>query len=312
MKINEITNERITRPGDDTDPSFWQRVTNLFKSNSLGTDDRKSRRNKLDDIESRRAEKIRNRNKQDTDIRQRNKVKGAEADQLLHNRHRERDSVEDDIADAIAQDKFGKDHHELDNQDRKNVINTARHLANDLEAYPDLLDDPDYQSDFKKKYPQGLVPHWGKNLDGTDAKTIYHYRNGGEGPNPQYKHPAFKTNYQFDEPGYELNIQKRDRQDNHYTRSQVAKDNNIQFEPRQDIYNLATSQANKERDGRIATGKANIKNIEIKRKLNKATTATPAPVATPTPTPQPVATAPAPTPTIDNTQKKFARDVIKK
>ena len=80
-------------------------------------------------------------------------------------------------------------------------------------------------------------------------------------------------------------------QDQYYTRSQVAKDNNIQFQPRQDIYNLNTSQANKERDERIATGKSNIKNIEIKRKLNKATGNT-------TDT------------TTGNTQKKFARDIM--
>jgi len=288
MKIDDIINERITRPGDDTDPSLWQRIKGLFKSNPLGTDDRKSRRNKLDDIETRRAQKIRKRNKQDTDIRQQNKIKGLEVDQLQRDRYRERDAVEDNIADIIAQKKFGKDHHELDDLDRRNVIMTARHLANDLEAYPDLLDDPDYQSDFKKKFPQGLVPHWGKNLDGTDAKDYYHSRNGGNGPRPEYKHPAFKTMYQYDEPGYDENLQKRTMQDQYYTRSQVAKDNNIQFQPRQDIYNLNTSQANKERDERIATGKSNIKNIEIKRKLNKATTDTPT----------------------DSTQKKFARDIM--
>ena len=288
MKIDDIINERITRPGDDTDPSLWQRIKGLFKSNPLGTDDRKSRRNKLDDIETRRAQKIRKRNKQDTDIRQQNKIKGLEVDQLQRDRYRERDAVEDNIADIIAQEKFGKDHHELDDLDRRNVIMTARYLANDLEAYPDLLDDPDYQSDFKKKYPQGLVPHWGKNLDGTDAKDYYHSRNGGNGPRPEYKHPAFKTMYQYDEPGYDENLQKRTMQDQYYTRSQVAKDNNIQFQPRQDIYNLNTSQANKERDERIATGKSNIKNIEIKRKLNKATTDTPT----------------------DSTQKKFARDIM--
>ena len=291
MKIDDIINERITRPGDDTDPSLWQRIKGLFKSNPLGTDDRKSRRNKLDDIETRRAQKIRKRNKQDTDIRQQHKIKGLEVDQLQRDRYRERDAIEDNIADIIAQKKFGKDHHELDDLDRRNVIMTARHLANDLEAYPDLLDDPDYQSDFKKKYPQGLVPHWGKNLDGTDAKDYYHSRNGGNGPRPEYKHPAFKTIYQFDEPGYDQNLQKRTMQDQYYTRSQVAKDNNIQFQPRQDIYNLNTSQANKERDERIATGKSNIKNIEIKRKLNKATGNT-----TDTPT--------------DSTQKKFARDIM--
>jgi hypothetical protein len=291
MKIDDIINERITRPGDDTDPSLWQRIKGLFKSNPLGTDDRKSRRNKLDDIETRRAQKIRKRNKQDTDIRQQHKIKGLEVDQLQRDRYRERDAIEDNIADIIAQKKFGKDHHELDDLDRRNVIMTARHLANDLEAYPDLLDDPDYQSDFKKKYPQGLVPHWGKNLDGTDAKDYYHSRNGGNGPRPEYKHPAFKTMYQYDEPGYDENLQKRTMQDQYYTRSQVAKDNNIQFQPRQDIYNLNTSQANKERDERIATGKSNIKNIEIKRKLNKATGNT-----TDTPT--------------DSTQKKFARDIM--
>jgi hypothetical protein len=291
MKIDDIINERITRPGDDTDPSLWQRIKGLFKSNPLGTDDRKSRRNKLDDIETRRAQKIRKRNKQDTDIRQQHKIKGLEVDQLQRDRYRERDAIEDNIADIIAQKKFGKDHHELDDLDRRNVIMTARHLANDLEAYPDLLDDPDYQSDFKKKFPQGLVPHWGKNLDGTDAKDYYHSRNGGNGPRPEYKHPAFKTMYQYDEPGYDENLQKRTMQDQYYTRSQVAKDNNIQFQPRQDIYNLNTSQANKERDERIATGKSNIKNIEIKRKLNKATGNT-----TDTPT--------------DSTQKKFARDIM--
>jgi len=291
MKIDDIINERITRPGDDTDPSLWQRIKGLFKSNPLGTDDRKSRRNKLDDIETRRAQKIRKRNKQDTDIRQQNKIKGLEVDQLQRDRYRERDAIEDNIADIIAQKKFGKDHHELDDLDRRNVIMTARYLANDLEAYPDLLDDPDYQSDFKKKYPQGLVPHWGKNLDGTDAKDYYHSRNGGNGPRPEYKHPAFKTMYQYDEPGYDENLQKRTMQDQYYTRSQVAKDNNIQFQPRQDIYNLNTSQANKERDERIATGKSNIKNIEIKRKLNKATGNT-------TDT------------TTGNTQKKFARDIM--
>ena len=288
MKINDIINEVITRPDDELDPSLWQRIKNLYKMNPLGTDDSKSRRNKLDDIESQRADKIQKRNKQDTDIRQRNKIKGLDVDQLLRNKRRKKDAVEDNIADIIAQKKFGKDHHELSDLDRRNVIMTARHLTNDLEAYPDLLDDPDYQADFKKKFPQGLVPHWGKNLDGTEAKTIYHSRNGGNGPRPEYKHPAFKTMYQYDEPGYDQNLQKRTIQDKQYTRSQVAKDNNINFEPRQDIYNLATSQANKERDERIATGKANIKNIEIKRKLNKATTDTPT----------------------DNTQKKFAKDIM--
>lgn len=287
MKINDIINERITRSNDDKDPSLWQRIKNLFKSNPLGNDDRKSRRNKLDDLESRRADKIRKRNKQDTVIRQKNKIKGAEVDQLLRNRRREKDAVEDMIANAIAQDKFGKDHHELGDLDRKNVIRTSRHLANDIEAYPDLLDDPDYQADFKKIYPQGLVPSVGKKLDGTDADPDYSYLNPSK-PKPEFKHPAFMTMYQYDQDGYDIDQQKRQRQDNTYTRSQVAKDNNIQFQPRQDIYNLATSQANKERDERIATGKANIKNIEIKRKLNKATTDTPT----------------------DNTQKKFAKDIM--
>lgn len=287
MKINDIINERITRSNDNKDPSLWQRIKNLFKSNPLGNDDRKSRRNKLDDLESRRADKIRKRNKQDTVIRQKNKIKGAEVDQLLRNRRREKDAVEDMIANAIAQDKFGKDHHELGDLDRKNVIRTSRHLANDIEAYPDLLDDPDYQADFKKIYPQGLVPAVGKKLDGTDADPDYSYLNPSK-PKPEFKHPAFMTMYQYDQDGYDIDQQKRQRQDNTYTRSQVAKDNNIQFQPRQDIYNLATSQANKERDERIATGKANIKNIEIKRKLNKATTDTPT----------------------DNTQKKFAKDIM--
>lgn len=287
MKINDIINERITRSNDNKDPSLWQRIKNLFKSNPLGNDDRKARRNKLDDLESRRADKIRKRNKQDTVIRQKNKIKGAEVDQLLRNRRREKDAVEDMIANAIAQDKFGKDHHELGDLDRKNVIRTSRHLANDIEAYPDLLDDPDYQADFKKIYPQGLVPAVGKKLDGTDADPDYSYLNPSK-PKPEFKHPAFMTMYQYDQDGYDIDQQKRQRQNNTYTRSQVAKDNNIQFQPRQDIYNLATSQANKERDERIATGKANIKNIEIKRKLNKATTDTPT----------------------DNTQKKFAKDIM--
>lgn len=287
MKINDIINERITRSNDNKDPSLWQRIKNLFKSNPLGNDDRKSRRNKLDDLESRRADKIRKRNKQDTVIRQKNKIKGAEVDQLLRNRRREKDAVEDMIANAIAQDKFGKDHHELGDLDRKNVIRTSRHLANDIEAYPDLLDDPDYQADFKKIYPQGLVPAVGKKLDGTDADPDYSYLNPSK-PKPEFKHPAFMTMYQYDQDGYDIDQQKRQRQNKTYTRSQVAKDNNIQFQPRQDIYNLATSQANKERDERIATGKANIKNIEIKRKLNKATTDTPT----------------------DNTQKKFAKDIM--
>jgi len=284
MKINEV----ITRPDDDPDPSLWQRIKNLYKMNPLGTDDRKSRRNELDDIETRRAEKIRKRNKQDTVIRQKNKIKGAEVDQLLRNRRREKDAVEDMIADVIAQKKFGKDHHELSDLDRRNVIRTSRHLAHDIEAYPDLLDDPDYQADFKKIYPQGLVPDLGKNLDGTDADPDYSYLNPSK-PKPEFKHPAFKTMYQYDEPGYDDNQQIRQIQDKNYTRSKVAKDNNINFEPRQAIYNLATSQANKERDARIATGKANIKNIEIQNRINKATTATSTP--------------------IDNSQKKFARDI---
>ena len=287
MKINDIINERITRSDDDIDPSLWQRIKNLFKSNPLGTDDSKSRRNKLDDIESRRADKIQKRNKQDTVIRQKNKIKGAEVDQLLRNRRREKDAVEDMIADAIAQDKFGKDHHELDDLDRKNVIRTSRHLANDIEAYPDLLDDPDYQDDFKKIYPQGLVPQLGKKLDGTDADPDYSWMNPSK-PKQEFKHPAFMTVYQYNQDGYDDNQQTRQIQDKNYTRSKVAKDNNINFEPRQDIYNLATSQANKEIDARIATGKANIKNIEIKRKLNKATTDTPT----------------------DTTQKKFAKDIM--
>ena len=287
MKINDIINERITRSDDDIDPSLWQRIKNLFKSNPLGTDDSKSRRNKLDDLESQRADKIQKRNKQDTVIRQKNKIKGAEVDQLLRNRRREKDAVEDMIADAIAQDKFGKDHHELDDLDRKNVIRTSRHLAHDIEAYPKLLDDPDYQADFKKIYPQGLVPELGKKLDGTDADPDYSWMNPSK-PKQEFKHPAFKTMYQYDEPGYDQNLQKRQIQDRNYTRQEIAKDNNIKFEPRQDIYNLATSQANKERDERIATGKANIKNIEIKRKLNKATTDTPT----------------------DTTQKKFAKDIM--
>ena len=287
MKINDIINERITRSDDDIDPSLWQRIKNLFKSNPLGTDDRKSRRNKLDDLESSRADKIQKRNKQDTVIRQKNKIKGAEVDQLLRNRRREKDAVEDMIADAIAQDKFGKDHHELDDLDRKNVIRTSRHLAYDIEAYPNLLDDPDYQADFKKIYPQGLVPELGKKLDGTDADPNYSWMNPSK-PKQEFKHPAFMTVYQYNQDGYDDNQQTRQIQDRNYTRSKVAKDNNIKFEPRQDIYNLATSQANKERDERIATGKANIKNIEIKRKLNKATTDTPT----------------------DNTQKKFAKDIM--
>ena len=255
--------------------------------NPLGTDDNKSRRNKLDDLETQRAQKIQKRNKQDTVIRQKNKIKGAEVDQLLRNRRREKDAVEDMIADAIAQDKFGKDHHELDDLDRKNVIRTSRHLANDIEAYPDLLDDPDYQDDFKKIYPQGLVPQLGKKLDGTDADPDYSWMNPSK-PKQEFKHPAFMTVYQYNQDGYDDNQQTRQIQDKNYTRSKVAKDNNIKFEPRQDIYNLATSQANKERDERIATGKANIKNIEIKRKLNKATTDTPT----------------------DTTQKKFAKDIM--
>lgn len=287
MKINDIINERITRSDDDIDPSLWQRIKNLFKSNPLGTDDIKSRRNKLDDLESGRADKIQKRNKQDTVIRQKNKIKGAEVDQLLRNRRREKDAVEDMIADAIAQDKFGKDHHELDDLDRKNVIRTSRHLAHDIEAYPNLLDDPDYQADFKKIYPQGLVPELGKKLDGTDADPNYSWMNPSK-PKQEFKHPAFMTVYQYNQDGYDDNQQTRQIQDRNYTRSKVAKDNNIKFEPRQDIYNLATSQANKERDERIATGKANIKNIEIKRKLNKATTDTPT----------------------DNTQKKFAKDIM--
>ena len=287
MKINDIINERITRSDDDIDPSLWQRIKNLYKMNPLGTNDNKSRRNKLDDLETQRAQKIQKRNKQDTVIRQKNKIKGAEVDQLLRNRRREKDAVEDMIADAIAQDKFGKDHHELDDLDRKNVIRTSRHLANDIEAYPDLLDDPDYQDDFKKIYPQGLVPQLGKKLDGTDADPDYSWMNPSK-PKQEFKHPAFMTVYQYNQDGYDDNQQTRQIQDRNYTRQEIAKDNNIGFEPRQDIYNLATSQANKERDARIATGKANIKNIEIKRKLNKATTDTPT----------------------DTTQKKFAKDIM--
>ena len=124
----------------------------------------------------------------------------------------------------------------------------------------------------------------------TDADPDYSHLNPSK-PKPEFKHPAFKTMYQYDEPGYDDNQQIRQIQDRNYTRSKVAKDNNIQFQPRQDIYNLNTSQANKERDERIATGKSNIKNIEIKRKLNKATGNT-----TDTPT--------------DSTQKKFARDIM--
>ena len=72
MKINDIINERIIRSDDDIDPSLWQRIKNLFKSNSLGTDDRKSRRNELDSLEKRRAQKIRNRDKIDKRIKKEN------------------------------------------------------------------------------------------------------------------------------------------------------------------------------------------------------------------------------------------------
>ena len=290
MKINDIINERITRPGDDEDTSLWQRIKNVFTSNSLGSDDRKSRRNELDDIETRRAQKIRNRNKVDKRIRKDNAEKQDQVNRELLKRRKKRNDYEDYIADMIAQDQFGKNAYELDDLDRANILRTAAYVVDDVRRFgKKVLDDPNYKSDFRKKYPQGLIPAVGKKLDGTDAEPDYSYLNPKKRFDNQNKfsHPAFT--YRYDDPQYHLD--KDSTSDGYATAKHVQHDLDIDYEPRSTIYRSNTHNANIERDERIATGKANIKNIEIQNKINKATGNT-------TDT------------TTDNTQKKFARDIM--
>lgn len=284
MKINDIINERIIRSDDDIDPSLWQRIKNLFKSNSLGTDDRKSRRNELDSLEKRRAQKIRNRDKIDKRIKKDNAEKQDQVNRELNKRQRKRWDYEDHIADVIAQEKFGKNAHELNDLDRANVIRTALSVVDDARKFgTKVIDDPNYIADFKKKYPQGLIPAVGKKLDGTDAEPDYSYLNPKK-MGQKYTHPAFS--FRYDNPQYQLD--KSNTSDGDATAKHVQHDLGIKFSPRSTIYRSNTDNANKERDERIATGKANIKNIEIQNKINKATTDTPT----------------------NNTQKKFAKDIM--
>ena len=294
MKIDDIINERITRPEElkDNDPSLWKILKKMFTSNNLGTDDRKSRRNKLDNIETRRAQRIRQRDKVDKRIRRDNAEKQDRVDRELNKREKARWDGEDEIADKIAQELFGKNAHELGDLDRANVIRTSRHVVDHVRRFgTKVFDDPNYVADFKKKYPQGLIPAIGKNLDGTDAEPDYSYLNPKK-RGQKYSHPAFS--FRFDQPapdgtglatyqGYASATG-----DGYATPNHVKHDLGIEFEPRSTIYRSNTNYANSERDERIATGKANIKNIEIQNKINKATTDTPT----------------------DNTQKKFAKDIM--